>query len=178
MTDCFKVPKATFYESGRINHKISWKGLYMSISSSINYVMWLHVIAFKVHWTRRNTSNVRYFRANKRTVVLEQETQRQWWNDKSSIEMSLRTTESQLQASREKDKRTKGHWLFGLAQQWKWKGKEHIVYSNFLEFINQNTIVALWESFLTKFKFHCGPDRIKKIEFLKKTRVRTRVLKH
>lgn len=37
--------------------------------------MWLHFIAFRVRWTRGNRSNVGYFLADKRTVVLKQETQ-------------------------------------------------------------------------------------------------------
>ena len=106
---------------------------------------------------------------------LEQETRRQRWTIKlQQGGHSELLSGNSLRRNLEKDKRTKEHWLFGLAQQWKWKGRKHTAYSNFLKFMNRKTPLWLFEKrFLSKFRLHCGTEKF--VSFLRK-QVRTRVL--
>lgn len=140
---------------------------------------WLPVTVLKYE-PRGRTNKVGCFRMAKRTIGREQSNRLRGKNETVKLQQWLIDANSNIWVATpsfnrgtHKDKRTFDS-SFGLSQQYKRKCKNHIKLRSFLEFLNQNTIVALEKGFITKFSFHYGPGRVIK-RFSSKTGKDTRV---
>lgn len=114
--------------------------------------MWLRQFIALKEQTRAN----RLFLSGQAYRYLEQQTQGQRWNDKTSTDKSLRIAELRFKRG---DKRTKDHWLFDFAPECKREVKKHIYRSSGFEFANQNTTDSdsPWECFSINSGFISAP---------------------